>query len=255
MAKISAVVITRNEAQYIEKCILALQQVAEEVIVVDSGSEDETVAIAKRLGAKVIIMDWEGYSKNKNTGNAAAANDWILSIDADEMLSEELIASIQNCPLEENTVYLLDRINNYCGQWIKHSGWYPDWKVRLFNRQHVQWKGDFVHETLVIPSTFRQQKLVGKLHHYSYETSEDHLQRIHRYATLAAQEMQVKGKQTNWIKMWLSPLARFLKTLIVQRAFLDGKNGWIISKRNALLVYLKYQKLQTLNRTKRGERL
>ncbi len=244
---LSAVIIAKNEAHQIERCIEALLQVTEDITVIDSGSTDKTIEKASALGANVIKHNWIGYAQNKNYGNSVAKHNWILSIDADEVLSKELIKAIQNLNYEDDTVYLLDRINNYCGQWIKHSGWYPDWKVRIFNRNNVKWQGDYVHEKLAVPKHFKHVKLSGKLLHYSYTDKMDHLKRIDRYTTLSAQELFVKGKKATWINLWLSPMIRFLKTYFLKLGILDGAAGWTISKSNAYLVHLKYKKVKRLH--------
>lgn len=244
--RISAVVITYNESAHIANCLTALQQVADEVVVVDAFSKDDTAKICIKMGAKVVQRKWQGYSAAKNYGNAACSNDWIISIDADEVLSEELIESIKNLPLEKESVYALDRINNFAGQWIKHCGWYPDWKVRIFNREEVKWEGDYVHETLQIPKRYAQKRLKGKLYHYSYASPEDHLQRIEKYSDLSAQQLFAANKQPNKLRTLLSPGVRFWNTFIFKGGFLDGRNGYIISKHNAHLVKRKYQKLAEL---------
>ena len=248
MNKISAVVITKNEASNIEPCVVALLKVADEVLIVDSKSEDETVEIAKDLGAKVIEVNWKGYSATKNLGNELAKHDWILSIDADEVLSDELINNINLLKLDHGKIYSLDRLTNFCGQWIKHSGWYPEWKVRLFNKKFTHWEGKFVHEKLTHSKSVQTEKIEGKLFHYSYKTKADHWRRIEKYAKLSAEEMKSKGKQSNFIKLWISPIVRFLKTYFLKLGFLDGRNGWLISVRNAKLVRLKYRILRDLNR-------
>lgn len=248
MNKISAVVITYNEASNIGPCVTALLKVVAEVLIIDSNSTDKTRSVAKKLGAKVVETKWLGYAATKNFGNSIATNDWILSIDADEILSDELIESLKSLYLDEQKVYALDRLTNFCGQWIKHSGWYPEWKVRLFHRSHTQWEGEFVHEQLAHDRPLSVQKIKGKLFHYSYKTLEDHWERIENYARLSALEMQSKGKESSFVKLWISPAVRFLKTFFLNMGFLDGKNGWIISVRNAKLVHLKYRILRELNR-------
>jgi len=244
MLKISAVIITKNEATNIARCLESLQKVVAEVIVIDAYSTDNTVKIAQSLGAIVVETEWLGYSQNKNYGNQLAKNDWILSIDADEVLSAELSKTIQNLRLKENTVYSINRLNNYCGQWIKHSNWHPDWNSRLFNKKQVSWKGDFVHEKLTIPTTMKTVRLEGLLYHYSYQNSADHWERIEKYAQLSAQQLFQDGKKATFIKLWLSPIARFLRTYFLKRGFLDGRAGWIISIRNAYLAYIKYRLLR-----------
>ncbi len=242
----SAIVISHNAADTIGPCVEALRKVCEEVLVLDTNSTDGTIEICEKLGAKVVQVEWFGFSKTKNIGNKMAAHDWILSIDSDEVLSDELIASLRNLEPQPGHVYALDRLTSYCGQWIRHSGWYPDWKVRLFHRKHVEWQGDFVHETLSIPADFQEVRLSGKLFHYSYKDSDDHLRRIEKYARLAAEEQFAKGKKANFVKRWLSPPARFFKTYFLKLGLLDGRAGWVISWRNAKMVRLRYRILDGL---------
>ncbi len=249
MSAISALIITLNEADNIEACIKSLKPVVAEVLVLDSGSKDQTISIARQLGARVISTEWKGYAATKNYGNSLAAHPWILSIDADEIISEELGESIKNLNLDSKKVYALDRLTNYCGQWIKHSGWYPEWKVRLFHRDSSQWEGDYVHERLKYTEGIKVEKLTGKLFHYSYKSLEDHWDRIEKYAALSAQEMHTNGKRASFIKLWISPMIRFLRTYFIKAGFLDGKNGWIISIRNAQLVHLKYKILRSLHQS------
>ena len=244
----SVVVITLNEAANIEACLKPLFLVSDDIVVVDAFSTDGTPAMAEALGARVVQSEWLGYSQNKNLGNQAARHDWILSIDADEVLSEELIQTLQQLTPQPNTVYELDRLTNYCGKWIRHSGWYPDWKVRLFDRRSVQWRGDFVHETLAVPADFKIVRVKGKLLHYSYKSREDHLQRVDRYAALGAKDLFARGKRATFFKWCLSPLFRFLRTYIFHLGFLDGKEGWVIAWSGARLVRRKYLLLREMGR-------
>jgi len=239
---ISAVIITKNEAENIARCIQAVQQVAQEVLVIDAFSEDKTVEIAIELGAKVLQKEWKGYGANKNYGNQSAQYDWILSIDADEVLSPDLIESLRKMPLETNTVYAVNLIMNYEGKWVRHSGWHPDWNVRLFNRKNAYWESNaLVHESLCYPKNSPLIHLSGLLYHYSYKNSADHWQRIEKYAQLSAQQLIQQGKKATFIKLYLSPIARFFKTYFVKKGFLDGYLGWTISWRNAYLVWRKYR--------------
>lgn len=250
---ISAVLIAKNEERHIRQCINALIQVTDDVVVLDSGSTDATVDIATSLGAKVHQTSWQGYAATKNLANTFAKYDWILSIDADEVLSEDLIETLCHLQPKDGVVYTLDRINYYCGYWVKHSGWYPDWKPRLFNRKTVHWTGDYVHEQLKIPDTSQRIKLKGKLLHYSYYSKAQHLAKIEHYTTLSAQEMFSKGKRVSVIKIWLAPFWRFIRTFFLKFGFLDGAVGWEISKSNAYLARLKYEKLKKLQHNKKSE--
>ena len=245
---ISAVIITKNEAENIGKCIKALHLVSNDIVVIDANSSDQTVAIAQALGARVHQHKWVSYGHNKNIGNQLAQYDWILSIDADEVLSPELTQSLQQLSLQNNTVYSVNRLVNFGGDWVKHSGWHPDWKVRLFNRKKVSWDEQaLVHEQLIIPTNSTIQQLTGLLYHYSYKDDADHWQRIESYAQLAAQQMATAGKKANFIKLYGSPIARFLRTYFLKKGFLDGYVGWKISYRNAYLVHRKYKLLNAMN--------
>lgn len=242
----SAVVIARDEADNIRPCLEALLQVTTQIWVVDSGSLDGTPEIARSLGARVHATEWLGYSATKNLGNSLPSTDWILSIDADEVLSPGLILSLQAWTPEAGKVYALDRLTNYCGHWVRHSGWYPDWKVRLFDRRTTRWEGDFLHEKLAFPPGTEVVRLSGKLLHYSYKSSDDHWRRMERYARLAAEEMLARGKKPGWWKRALSPAFRFFRTLILKSAWRDGRTGWTIAWRNAWLVRRKYQILREM---------
>jgi len=243
--KISAVLITKNEEANIQKTIEQLLKVADEIIVIDTFSTDRTREICEQYGAIVYQRDWIGYAQNKNIGNQLASNEWILSIDADEVLSTELIDTINNLKLIDNTVYALDRVTSYCGKWIKHGDWYPDWKPRLFNKNHVNWQGNFVHETLSIPKHFNIRKIKGKLFHYSYKSKDEHIKRLEKYSILAAQDLFNRGKKANIIKIWISPFYRLFKNLIIKKGILDGRAGFQIAYQEAIAVHLKYKLLHS----------
>lgn len=247
---VSAVIICRNVARTIGPCLQALTKMAEEVIVLDSNSDDGTQEICKKHGVRLVNQAFLGYSATKNKGHELARYDWILSIDADEVLSEELISSLRNLTLQNGTVYALDRLTDFCGKWIYHCGWYPEWKVRLFHRKAVYWKDELVHETLHIPENFKVVRLHGKLLHYSFADEQDHLNRMEKYARLGAEELFRKGKQPPSWKIVLSPAARFIKTYFVKLGILDGRAGWIISKRNSWMVWRRYQILKKMQRNK-----
>lgn len=252
MPEISIVIITYNEEKKIAECLKAVQQISSDIVVVDSFSQDNTVNICQQMGAKVIQQKWLGYSAQKNLGNRHAKNDWILSLDADEILSTSFIQNIKNISLEnEKTIYQINRLNNYCGQWIKHSGWYPEWRSRLFHKQYVEWNNELVHEDLHIinpkdKKNFYFKQLKGDVLHYSMQSKEEHLEKIEHYAHLQVQKLQSKGKKAHFIKRFLSPLARFIGNYLLKLGFLDGKMGWQIATLSAYETYLKYKKLHKL---------
>jgi glycosyltransferase involved in cell wall biosynthesis len=244
----SVVIIAKNEAHIIGRTLEALLPLKKEILLVDSGSTDGTCDIAQSLGVKVLEMDWEGFAATKNKGNQAAQQDWILSIDADEVLSDDLCDQLMKWQPKKQTVFLLDRITEYRGAWIRHSGWYPDWKPRLFDRRFCRWEGSHVHETLVFPGHFKREKLRGKLWHYSYKNREDHLRRMERYTELSARKMFEKGKKGNLLRACFSAGARFVRSFLIKKGFLDGHRGLDIARMNAKMVFLKYKKLMALQK-------
>jgi glycosyltransferase involved in cell wall biosynthesis len=250
MRKLSAVIITHNEARNIKRCIASLLNVADEIVVVDSYSTDATPSICKGLGVQFHQREWKGYSKQKNYGNGLASNDWILSIDADEALSEKLKKAIQQ--EKENGTgynYSFSRLTNYCGKWIHYCGWYPDTKVRMFNRTESDWKGD-VHEKLTIEKN-SVKKLEGDLLHYSYNSVSDHVVRTDKYSTLGAQQLFDEGKRFSIFKMVFNPWLKFNKMYFFQLGFLDGIAGLTICLITAHATYLKYIKLRYIQKSKR----
>lgn len=249
MCKISAVIITYNEEKNIGRCIASALKVADEIIVLDSFSNDATASICKQY-PKVRFFEraWEGYSKSKNYANNQASHSYILSLDADEEVTDELAHAILKEKENLKGAYAFNRLTNYCGFWIKHCGWYPDTKVRLFPKGKARWEGDYVHEKLKLDSDVSIKLLNGNLNHYSYYTVEEHRQRIEKYSDLHAQNMFAEGKKASFVKLYLSPIFKFIKTYILQLGVMDGYHGYIISVLSAKAVYLKYKKLKALQR-------
>lgn len=248
MDKISAVIITRNEAKNIERCLISLQGVADEIVVVDAHSEDETANICRRHGARVFLKEWGGFAANKNFGNAQAAYDHILSVDADEALSPELAQAILAEKPRLKPLYTFNRLTNYCGRWIRHCGWYPDRKLRLFDRRIARWEGEFVHEYLAYPPDAAVCHLTGDLWHFSFDSLSDHLQRVDRYSTLAAQELHKKEVGGLWGKLITGPPLKFLKSYVFKNGWLDGFYGFCICSISAFDVFIRYAKAISLNK-------
>ena len=232
---ISAVIITRNEETHIRRCIASLQEITKDIIVVDSGSKDNTIKIASSLGARVFHKDWKGYGANKNYGSSLAVNDWIISIDGDEVLSEELILSVKNITLKSNHIYQLNSLVNYGGKWIRHCGWYPRWKNRLYNRTECHWDDSLVHEDLTPLKNKSIIKIDGDLFHYSYNSPDDHKTKVDNYAKLRAQSWINEKSKPTFLKRYFGGPFAFVKSYILQMGMLDGKEGWQISKINAYL--------------------
>lgn len=251
MTKISAVIITLNEERNIERCIKALESVADEIIVLDAFSVDRTKEICESFNVNFIQRDWEGYAKSKNYLNSLANFEYILSIDADEVLSSKLQKSIADLKKKGLTeVYSVNRLTNYMGKWIKHSGWFPDIKVRLFPKKASRWDGEFVHEELVYDSEKQVVLLEGYLHHYSYYSFEDHRQRADKYSALTAKKQHAAGKHASILKPYLSAIGRFIGMYLIKLGFLDGKMGFKIALISAQSNIFKYKELRRLNREK-----
>jgi (heptosyl)LPS beta-1,4-glucosyltransferase len=218
---VSAVIITRNEERNIARCIGSLKGVADEILVIDSGSTDKTAELCAEPGVRFLTNAWQGYSAQKNFGNSMASYDCILSIDADEALSEQLKSSISDF---KNGNFIrpcsFNRCTNYGGVWIRHGAWYPDVKVRIFDRNHVKWEGE-IHERLI---GFSQNELIhlkGDLLHYSYDSIQEHLRQTELFSTLSAQTLFREGRRVNFLKLFPGPLIRFFVDYILRLGFLD----------------------------------
>lgn len=251
MNKLSVVIITFNEERNIERCLASVEGIADEIIVVDSGSTDKTQSICETYHTKFYFHPFEGHIEQKNYALSLAENDFVLSLDADEALSEELKNSILEVKKKVNfDGYTLNRLTNYCGSWIHHSDWYPDTKLRLFNKEQGQWGGLNPHDKFILESNLKTKHLNGDLLHYSYYTIDEHRIRTIRYAEIAAQALFGLHKKISFFRPYLSSLVKFLRIYILKRGFLDGTNGLIISKITAWGTFLKYKKLRELNKGK-----
>ena len=243
--KISATIITYNEERNIARAIESLR-CCDEIIVVDSGSSDRTVDLAANLGAKIVESPWPGYAKQKNLAADRASNDWILSLDADEALSEALEAEIwhikKNGPKYD--AYVMPRLAKYLGQWIFHSGWYPDRKVRLYHRDKATWKGDYVHESVHVNGTIGQ--LEGRILHYTCDSLSEHLRTLDRYTTLAAEQIVAQQRRVGWWHLAVDPLWTFVRTYFFKLGFLDGLEGLAIAYMAAFYNFLKYAKAKLM---------
>lgn len=244
--KISATIITYNEERNIARAIESLR-CCDEIIVVDSGSNDRTVELAGKLGARVIETVWRGYADQKNFASEQASHDWILSIDADEALSEALEAEIWQ--LKKNSprfdAYTMPRLAQYLGRWIFHSGWHPDRKVRLFDRRQAQWVGKYVHESVKVRG--RTGHLNANLLHFTCDSLSEHLRTMDRYTTLAAQQIIAERRPVRWRNLILDPPWTFFKSYVIDRGFLDGTEGLAIAHMAALYNFLKYAKARFMS--------
>ena len=244
--KITATIITLNEERNIARAMESLR-CCDQVVVLDSGSIDRTVELASNLGAVVVEDAWRGYANQKNRAAEHAAHDWILSLDADEALSEALEGEIWNLKKRGPAfdAYTMPRLAQYMGRWILHSGWYPDRKVRLYNRNKAKWVGDFVHETVKVEG--RVGHFESNLLHFTCDSLSEHLKTLDRYTTLAAEELVSRKTRIGLDKLILDPAWTFWKSYVLQRGFLDGLEGLTIAHMAAIYTFLKYAKARNMS--------
>lgn len=245
--RISATIITYNEERNIVRAIESLR-CCDEIIVVDSGSSDRTCELAEKLGAKVFDSPWPGYARQKNLAAEKAANDWILSLDADEALSEDLEAELFHIKKHgpQFDSYTMPRIAQYLGKWIRHSGWYPDRKVRLYHREKASWVGEYVHES--VHTTGSIGHLYGDLLHYTCESLTEHMRTMDRYTTLAAEQIIYQNVQITLLRLIVDPPWTFIRTYFLKAGFLDGLEGLSIAYMAAFYTFLKYAKARFMGR-------
>jgi glycosyltransferase involved in cell wall biosynthesis len=243
--KISATIITYNEERNIPRVIESLR-CCDEIVVVDSGSSDRTTEIAAKLGARVVESNWRGFAGQKNYASENASHDWILSLDADESLSEALEGEIwqikKNGP--QFDAYTMPRLAQYLGRWILHSGWYPDRKVRLFDRRRAKWVGEHVHESVVVQG--RIGHLKSNILHFTCSSLSEHLKTMDRYTTLAAEQLIGEKRKAGWPQLLLDPPWTFFQTYVLKGGFLDGLEGLAIAYMAALYNFLKYAKARNM---------
>ena len=244
--KISATIITYNEERNVARAIESLR-CADEILVIDCGSSDRTVELAEKHGARVIESPWPGYAKQKNLAAEQAANDWILSIDADESLSEALEGEIWQ--LKKNgpqfDAYTMPRLAQYLGRWIRHSGWYPDRKVRLYDRRKAHWEGDYVHESVKV--TGQVGHLDSNLLHFTCSSLSEHIKTMDRYTTLAAEQLIAQKQAATLSRLICEPPWTFFRTYVLKQGFLDGIEGLAIANMAALYNFLKYAKARFMS--------
>ena len=245
MPGVTATIITRNESAHIDACLDSVAW-ADERLVVDCGSTDDTVARARARGARVLVRDWPGYSAQKNFAASEAANDWILSVDADERVTPELAAEIRE-RLDASPAaagYRISRVTFHLGRWIRTTDWYPDYQLRLYDRRRAAWQPRLVHESVRADGPVRD--LRHELQHYAYRDLSDHLMTMRRYTTLAAEQMFQDGKRAGVFDLLIHPPAAFARNFVLRRGFADGTLGFVISVMNAQYVFLKFAKLWAL---------
>ena len=245
--KLSVVIITYNEEKNITRCLDSVKGLADEVIVVDSFSSDETKNICLSKQVNFIQNNFKGHIEQKNFALDHASHDYVLSLDADEALSDRLRNSIlkvkENCAYD---AYCFHRLTNYCGTWIKHCGWYPDTKVRLWNKNKGSWGGQNPHDKVILQANVSIQKLKGNLLHYSYHTFREHISQIQSFTDISAREAFKNGKKSSIAMVILKPILKFFQSYFLKLGFLDGFYGFVVCINASYTKFLKYLKLYEL---------
>lgn len=247
MGKLSVVIITYNEENNIARCIDSVKSIADEIIVLDSFSADHTVATARQKGAKVFQDTFSGYIEQKNKATALASYNFILSMDADEELNEVLQDSIREAKRTFTfSAYKMRRCTNYCGQFIRHGAWYPDRKIRLFDRRLAYWGGLNPHDRIVFRKPIAVKQLPGEILHYSYASRKEHTLQNERFSTIVAQAYHKAGRKTNWFKIIFNPAWAFFYGFIIRQGFLNREKGLTIAFNQARYTFMKHKKLYSL---------
>jgi glycosyltransferase involved in cell wall biosynthesis len=245
---VSVTVITRDEAADVGDALASVAW-ADEIVVVDSGSTDETLSIARRYTDRVVVRAWNGYVDQKNYAASLARHDWILSLDADERVTPALAAEIRRVldasPSER--AFRIPRVTWHLGRWVRSTDWYPDYQTRLYDRRAARFTGRRVHETVTADGPIGQ--LTSELQHYAYRDLADHMETIDRYTTLAAQQMRDSGRRAGTADVLLHPPAAFFRNYILRGGIRDGVPGLIISAMNSYYVFLKFAKLWELQKS------
>jgi glycosyltransferase involved in cell wall biosynthesis len=247
MIPVSIVIITKNEADTIENCIIKAKRITDDIVIIDNGSTDDTLIIAADYGCRIYKKPWQNYGANKNLGNELAKYNWILSIDADEIPDHELISSLHHITLgDANVVYDIRFCSYYGMQPVRYGNWGREHHIRLFNRNKVKWTETTVHETLILNDAIKIKKIKGQLHHYTIKDVEEYDQKSNYYAKLCAEQYFKKGRRANAVKTLFSPLFAFVKSYIILMGFLDGRIGWLIAKTNFINTRRKYIYLERI---------
>jgi glycosyltransferase involved in cell wall biosynthesis len=254
MLNISIVIITFNEEKNIARCLDSVQGLSNDIVVLDSFSQDATSKICKKYGVRFYQKKFQGYGQQKNLALEYAKNDWVLSLDADEGVSPTLRQAIM--ALEPQTAakgYTINRLTNYCGQWIRHCGWYPDAKLRLWHKQYGRWDRDNLHEQVVLANNSQVSHLKGDLFHYSFYTIADHLRTVNRFSDMAAQELIVNNKKFIFGRLLFFPWIWFMKSYFWEQGFRDGFYGLVICVISSFDQFVRYAKALHLKKAASGK--
>ncbi|MBX2972588.1 MAG: glycosyltransferase family 2 protein [Flavobacteriales bacterium] len=247
MTPVSAVIITYNEERNIARCLASVRQVADDIVVLDSYSTDGTERIAREHGARFFQHAFDGHIEQKNRAITHALHPWVLSLDADEALDDRLVRSIRDAMRDPRADgYTMNRLTNYCGGWIRHGGWYPDVKLRLWDSRKGKWTGINPHDRYEMAPEARIAHLSGDILHYSYYSLNDHYRQVEYFTTIAAKAYHERGRRASLVKRFISPVAKFMGAYVFRLGFMDGVRGFTIARISAYATWLKYSKLRAL---------
>ena len=255
MPNISVVVITLNEEANIGRCLDSVKDIADEIVVVDSFSTDRTEKIVKEQGGKFFQNQFVDYVAQHKFADQKATYDHILTLDADEALSKDLVESIRNIKKYwKHDGYSMNRMTNYCGKWIKHSGWYPDIKLRLYDRRKGKWMGKKIHERFTLVEGATKGHLNGDLFHYSFSSITQHVNQANKFTDMTALAAFEQGKKSGCMKIFFAPIFKFIRDYFLNFGFMDGYFGFVICQISANATFLKYVKLKQLNKEQKGSK-
>jgi glycosyltransferase involved in cell wall biosynthesis len=251
MQKISVVIICKNEEDEIGRCLRSLLGLTDDTVVLDNGSTDNTKDIVREAGARLIEDSWEGFGKTKNKATRMAKYDWVLNLDADESIDEELKQELLSLPLDDDKDVFEMKFKNFLGnKYLRFGEWGGDKHIRLFNRDKVSWNEARVHEGLMLPPDVQVRKLKGYVLHYTVKNEAEFADKMQRYAFLNAEKYAEQGKKSSWINVYGAPLFSFVKYYIFKLGFLDGRAGYVCAKMNSYYTFIKYARLLELNKVK-----
>jgi len=249
---LSVAILTFNSERCIEKVLKSVEEIADEIVIVDSGSTDRTLEIVKDFGAKIYTRNFDNFVNQKNYLLSLCTKEWVLFLDDDEIVDRVLKEEIKRVKEGDNLDgYYVNRMTNYLGKWIRHA-WYPDWHLRLAKRKKCTWTGGLVHESLRVEGKIGY--LNGNLLHYSYPSVSYHLKKLDLYTTLYAKGAYEKGKRFSYLKLFVSPIGAFIRRFILKKGFLDGFEGFVVSVMSSYYAFLKYLKLWEIEKNENSRR-
>jgi glycosyltransferase involved in cell wall biosynthesis len=253
MQRISVVIICKNEEEKIGRCLKSLQGLTDDIVVLDNGSIDDTKEIVRKLGARLIEESWEGFGKTKNKATNLAKYDWVLNLDADESIDEELKQELLNLPLNNDDVVFEMKFKNFLGNhYLRFGEWGGDKHIRLFNRSKVNWNEARVHESLLLPPGVQIKRLKGFVLHYTVRSVAEFASKMLYYGLLNAEKYFEEGRKSSWVNIYVSPAFSFIKYYIFKLGFLDGWAGWVCARMTSYYTFIKYTRLLELNKKKRA---